>query len=309
MLHRHVRALPLALALAASGVVAACMPGELSELDIECREVEQLGGLTSFKCPPGFACTEFQPNRCTLECPTVADGVCDELSGRCPGGTDQADCNPTSCSTTNDGECDEPLGCAEGTDAVDCGGVVDVCGDGQISPPEQCEGVNLAGQTCTSLGAVSGTLVCSATCQIDASGCQFEDFEDDFEGGDFATGWQNGGWSLVSGGSPGRAARSEDIGDNEVSPLGVELTFAAGRANTVSFSARVDSETCCDYLRVEVDGTEVLSVESTTWASYDFDVQPGTRQIAFIYRKDGSVSSGQDAAFIDNIVTTGRLAD
>ena len=45
-----------------------------------------------------------------------------------------------------------------------------VCGDGVIESPEQCEGSNLNGQTCQTLGYGSGTLSCSS-CSFVTSGC------------------------------------------------------------------------------------------------------------------------------------------
>src|SRR5881394_205980 len=38
-------------------------------------------------------------------------------------------------------------------------------------PLEECDGADLVGQSCESLGFASGTLRCSATCTIDNSGC------------------------------------------------------------------------------------------------------------------------------------------
>ena len=46
-----------------------------------------------------------------------------------------------------------------------------LCGDGVITPPEQCDGAKLGGKSCTSLGYSSGTLKCSTTCTLDTSGC------------------------------------------------------------------------------------------------------------------------------------------
>lgn len=46
------------------------------------------------------------------------------------------------------------------------------CGDGAVTGPEVCDGANLGGATCESLGAVSGTLACAADClTFDGSGC------------------------------------------------------------------------------------------------------------------------------------------
>src|SRR5262249_27344865 len=38
---------------------------------------------------------------------------------------------------------------------------------------EQCDGADLAGQSCQSLGFTSGTLACGRTCVFDTSGCAF----------------------------------------------------------------------------------------------------------------------------------------
>jgi hypothetical protein len=45
------------------------------------------------------------------------------------------------------------------------------CGDGTIGAGENCEGSNLGGATCQSLGFESGALACGPDCQFDTSGC------------------------------------------------------------------------------------------------------------------------------------------
>ncbi len=47
------------------------------------------------------------------------------------------------------------------------------CGDGVIQSVqgERCEGTNLAGESCETLGLVGGTLACAADCRFDISGC------------------------------------------------------------------------------------------------------------------------------------------
>jgi hypothetical protein len=50
-------------------------------------------------------------------------------------------------------------------------GFCDVCGDGIVTTGEACDGSDLAGETCVSLGFDSGTLICSSTCGYDTSGC------------------------------------------------------------------------------------------------------------------------------------------
>jgi hypothetical protein len=48
---------------------------------------------------------------------------------------------------------------------------VALCGNGIIESPEQCDGVDLGGATCASLGEGAGTLACSADCTFDLSMC------------------------------------------------------------------------------------------------------------------------------------------
>ena len=45
---------------------------------------------------------------------------------------------------------------------------------GAINPEEQCDGANLNGQTCVTLGYERGTLTCSAACAFNTSGCQID---------------------------------------------------------------------------------------------------------------------------------------
>ena len=45
------------------------------------------------------------------------------------------------------------------------------CGNGTIDAGEQCDGANLGGATCQSVGFGSGTLACGPGCTFDTSGC------------------------------------------------------------------------------------------------------------------------------------------
>ena len=57
-----------------------------------------------------------------------------------------------------------------------------VCGDAVIEGTEQCEGANLNGQTCVSLGFSSGTLLCT-DCLLDKSNCVSESCSDGVKNG------------------------------------------------------------------------------------------------------------------------------
>jgi len=45
------------------------------------------------------------------------------------------------------------------------------CGNGEVEEGESCDGTDLRGETCISLGHPSGPLACSLTCSWDTSGC------------------------------------------------------------------------------------------------------------------------------------------
>ncbi len=46
------------------------------------------------------------------------------------------------------------------------------CGDGAVRGGEQCDGSDLAGQTCSSLGYSGGSLACASGCTFDVSACE-----------------------------------------------------------------------------------------------------------------------------------------
>lgn len=68
------------------------------------------------------------------------------------------------------------------------GGGSTLCGDGQIGAGEACDGGDLGGQSCQSLGFESGTLACTLDCYLDTSACsspeQCQDgIDNDLDGG------------------------------------------------------------------------------------------------------------------------------
>jgi hypothetical protein len=72
--------------------------------------------------------------------------------------------------TGNGGAVSGTGGAVSGTGGA-AGGNNMKCGNGQVDPGEDCEGGNLNGRTCMSLGFDSGTLACSSGCSYDTSGC------------------------------------------------------------------------------------------------------------------------------------------
>ena len=92
--------------------------------------------------------------------------------------------------------------------------------------------------------------------------------------------------------------KSGEIGDSQSSSVQFSGLFAAGR---LSFDARVSSESCCDMLDVLVDGEVIVTISSADRGSYSLELNDGEHVIEWHYYKDSSVSSGDDAAYIDNV--------
>jgi hypothetical protein len=68
---------------------------------------------------------------------------------------------------TDDGGQDQP----DTGGATEDTGSPDLCGNGVVDPPEQCDLQDFSGRDCMSLGFKSGTLVCTEECELDTSMC------------------------------------------------------------------------------------------------------------------------------------------
>jgi MYXO-CTERM domain-containing protein len=73
----------------------------------------------------------------------------------------------------------------------------------------------------------------------------------------------------------------------------------------LSFYYIVSSESCCDNLFVLIDNNQQQLPNSMTWTSKVIALSQGEHTVRFTYNKDGSVSSGDDAAYLDDIFITG----
>ena len=96
--------------------------------------------------------------------------------------------------------------------------------------------------------------------------------------------------------------KSQTIADYQNASIEWEALFGSA---TLTFNYYLESESCCDYLQVYVD--DQLSQQLSTqggWTQVSFNLTQGTHKIRFTYHKDGSVSYGADAAWIDNLRVT-----
>jgi len=113
----------------------------------------------------------------------------------------------------------------------------------------------------------------------------------------------NGVWSVKTTTKHGGLYAVEapaSIGDNQSASLEVSANCAAGN---ISFWYSVSSEPNYDYLRFYVDGVQKGAwAGSVPWSQTSVAVTAGTHTFKWVYSKDGSVSTGSDTAWIDDIV-------
>ena len=86
--------------------------------------------------------------------------------------TDMPETGGESMTTSGDGDGD-PAGDGDGDPAGDGDPTGPVCGNGIVELGEQCDGDDLDGNTCETLGYVGGELLCDPVmCTYDASMCE-----------------------------------------------------------------------------------------------------------------------------------------
>jgi pimeloyl-ACP methyl ester carboxylesterase len=130
---------------------------------------------------------------------------------------------------------------------------------------------------------------------------------ENFESGNFNSyPWQQSGnanWVIVSDTvyEGNYAAKSGTITDNQSSTI--EVVTDTYSFNAISFARKVSSEANYDYLRFYIDGVERSQWSGNRdWAQQICSITPGQHTFKWSYTKDGSVSSGSDCAWIDDIV-------
>ena len=118
--------------------------------------------------------------------------------------------------------------CTDETTAVAHGGAFAGCGDGVIDASgELCDGADLGGDTCTTLGFAGGTLACAAACTFDTRGCNSP-----LPATGLTACWDASGASIACGGTGqdgalrhGALLAYADNGDGTVSDANTGLTW------------------------------------------------------------------------------------
>ena len=111
----------------------------------------------------------------------------------------------------------------------------------------------------------------------------------------------NASWYITSStyASENYSLRSGSISGSQSSC--VSLT-ASTSSDTLSFYYKVSSESGYDSLKFYIDNTQYKSASgSVGWSVYSTWISSGSHTFKWCYSKDGSVSHGSDAAWIDDI--------
>jgi hypothetical protein len=94
---------------------------------------------------------------------------------------------------------------------------------------------------------------------------------------------------------------SANIGDNELSTMEIDIDVLS--PGDISFMKKVSSEGGYDFLKFYIDGQlEGEWSGEVSWSAETFSVGTGQHTFTWVYEKDGSVSDGSDAAWVDYIL-------
>lgn len=129
---------------------------------------------------------------------------------------------------------------------------------------------------------------------------------ENFETGDFIRlPWAHSGdsnWTVTpyQKHSGAHSAQAGSIDHSESTTLWVKLDCISG---DITFYRKVSSEPDFDYLEFYIDGARKDRWSGTNdWEQVSYSVTAGTRTFEWTYSKDGSISTGSDTAWIDDIV-------
>ncbi|KIP21141.1 Phage-related protein [Anoxybacillus ayderensis] len=138
--------------------------------------------------------------------------------------------------------------------------------------------------------------------QTGGIGTIIDDFEGEQRNFTFIGDWQRTTARKASG---SYSYTNKDIGDSQASAT--EITVHLPQGGRIEFDYLVSSESGYDYLRFYINGVEQFkdSGNNTSFKHFAKDLASGTYTFKWQYSKDGSVSSHDDQAYIDNLSITG----
>ena len=142
-----------------------------------------------------------------------------------------------------------------------------------------------------------------------------QDWSYDFESGTFEPEWSVSGapnWAIVADTRLGgqQLAKASTISNNQESRMTLDVSQLPASSGTFQYS--VSSESNYDYLLFCIDNTGCsrFSGYSQQWsgtvnnAQHTFSIPANAQTLTWKYVKDGSLSSGSDTAWVDDIVIT-----
>lgn len=109
-------------------------------------------------------------------------------------------------------------------------------------------------------------------------------------------------WTRVTSGqrTGSGAARAGAITHSQTTSMSTTFTLDATR--TISLWYRVSSESGFDYFRIIVDGTQQAQYSGTVaWTQWTMSLGAGSHTLELRYVKDGTVSSGDDTVWVDDV--------
>ena len=135
----------------------------------------------------------------------------------------------------------------------------------------------------------------------------------DFESGSFSSDWaqcSSSCWSIQSSNAlvGSQTAKAATITHNQVTSMTLDVSSLPAGSGT--FNYQVSSEGSFDYLNFCVDNTGCSRYSYTnqwsgiTSGTHTFSITSSTSTLTWAYSKDGSVNSGSDTAWVDEIVIT-----
>ncbi|MCB9507290.1 MAG: DUF4215 domain-containing protein [Myxococcales bacterium] len=216
-----------------------------------------------------------------------------------------ADSTPCTADPSSDPQCTEFTcqagACTEGllADDTSCDAAAGECATGACRTGA-CTAIPVP--TCTP--CADGTQVCGAGV---CGGLEPASF-DGFEAAEVPAAYAVSGarpWAISTTSAHGgtRSLRSGAIGSSASTVVTRAVDLAV--PGEVSFWARVSSEACCDRLNFRVDGTSLGQWGGIEWTELRFPLAAGPHTLSWTYSKDGTVNTGDDAAFIDDVRVTG----
>ena len=130
--------------------------------------------------------------------------------------------------------------------------------------------------------------------------------KEDFEDGDLEHeffNWETGGDTepFIEITDEATVLRFGDVDDNEQS--WIKTSFTLDTVASLSFKVKVSSEANWDFFKLYIDGEEILSLSGEQdWITYNVMLDQGRHTARFVYEKDIIRSSGEDTAWLDDIV-------